>query len=85
MTNGDLVSSEHLRDRGFMATWDQPDNGRMTYPGFPIHYEDLEPVLRPAPLLGQHNAEIVTELAGYKTEDLPRLEAEGVLAIRPPS
>jgi crotonobetainyl-CoA:carnitine CoA-transferase CaiB-like acyl-CoA transferase len=85
MTNGDLVSCEHLRDRGFMATWDQPDNGRMTYPGFPIHYEDLEPVLRPAPLLGQHNAEIVTELAGYKSEDLARLEAEGVLAIRPPS
>jgi crotonobetainyl-CoA:carnitine CoA-transferase CaiB-like acyl-CoA transferase len=84
MTNRDLVGSGHLDDRGFMATWDQPDNGTLTYPGFPIHYGETQVELRPAPLLGQHNTEILTTLLGYRPEDVARLESEGVLATRPP-
>jgi crotonobetainyl-CoA:carnitine CoA-transferase CaiB-like acyl-CoA transferase len=85
MTNRDLVGSGHLDDRGFMVSWDQPDNGTLTYPGFPIHYREMGVDLRPAPLLGQHNEEILTSLLGYRAEDTARLEAEGVIATRPPS
>ena len=38
-----------------------------------------EPLTGPAPLLGQHNAEILTELLGYTDEQVGQLKGEGVI------
>ena len=38
-----------------------------------------EPLTRPAPLLGEHNSEVLTELLGYSKEEVGRLKAEGVI------
>jgi crotonobetainyl-CoA:carnitine CoA-transferase CaiB-like acyl-CoA transferase len=38
-----------------------------------------EPVTNPAPLLGQHNAEILTELLGYPEEHVVKLQEESVI------
>lgn len=38
-----------------------------------------EPLTRPAPLLGQHNAEILTELLGYTEEQVGQLKAEAII------
>src|SRR3984893_2060160 len=40
---------------------------------------DLEPLTAPAPLLGQHNAEVLTEMLGYTDEQVGRLKADGVI------
>jgi crotonobetainyl-CoA:carnitine CoA-transferase CaiB-like acyl-CoA transferase len=40
---------------------------------------DLEPLTAPAPLLGQHNAEVLTEVLGYTDEQVGRLKADGVI------
>ena len=40
-----------------------------------------EPVTRPAPLLGEHNAEVLRERLGYTQEQVDRLEEEGVIAM----
>ena len=34
-----------------------------------------------APLLGQHNMEVLTEMLGYTQEEVDRLERDGVLAM----
>ncbi|HYM97405.1 MAG TPA: CoA transferase [Candidatus Sulfotelmatobacter sp.] len=40
---------------------------------------DPEPIVGPAPLLGQHNADVLTEVLGYTTEQVASLQAEGVV------
>jgi crotonobetainyl-CoA:carnitine CoA-transferase CaiB-like acyl-CoA transferase len=40
-----------------------------------------EPLTGPAPLLGQHNAEVLTEMLGYTKEQVARLEEAGVISM----
>jgi crotonobetainyl-CoA:carnitine CoA-transferase CaiB-like acyl-CoA transferase len=59
-TMGDLLHNEHLRVRGFFATIGHPEAGELTYPGAPWKLGATPWELRtPAPLLGQHNEEIL--------------------------
>jgi crotonobetainyl-CoA:carnitine CoA-transferase CaiB-like acyl-CoA transferase len=37
----------------------------------------------PAPRLGEHTAQVLTELAGYPAERLARLRQEGVIGKEP--
>jgi crotonobetainyl-CoA:carnitine CoA-transferase CaiB-like acyl-CoA transferase len=37
------------------------------------------PVANPAPLLGEHNLEILREMLGYSDQTVADLQAEGVL------
>ena len=69
MTNGDLVQSPHLRERGFIVQWDQPGVGTYDYGGFPIHFSNQpSPEMHPAPALGGHNRQICQELGFTKAE-----------------
>jgi len=38
-----------------------------------------EPLTGPAPLLGQHNAEVLAEMLGYTKEEVGRLKVDGVI------
>src|SRR2546422_2333625 len=40
---------------------------------------DPEPLTAPAPLLGQHNSEVLTEILGYTDDQVGRLKADGVI------
>ena len=85
MTNGDLVESEHLRDRGFIVKWDQPGVGVYEYGGFPIHFSDYpSPKMRPTPALGGHNRQICEDL-GFEPAEIDRFIADGTLVDTPPA
>ena len=78
-TMEDLANDQHFNERGAFAQIDHPAAGRLKYPGRPfIMSETPWEVRRPAPLLGQHNREILQEL-GYSPEDPVRLRAQGVI------
>jgi crotonobetainyl-CoA:carnitine CoA-transferase CaiB-like acyl-CoA transferase len=62
-TMGDLLRNEHLRVRGFFATIGHPEAGELEYPGAPWKFGATPWELRtPAPLLGEHNEEILAAL-----------------------
>jgi crotonobetainyl-CoA:carnitine CoA-transferase CaiB-like acyl-CoA transferase len=60
---GDFVSCEQVRSRDWLQQIEHPMIGPYTAPGFPMRLS-LTPmrVRRPAPLLGQHQNEILSEL-----------------------
>ncbi len=75
-TMGDLIASPHLQARGFFVTVDHPVAGAVTMPGAPYRMSVTPWTLRrPAPCLGQHNAEVF----GAHGLDAAALAAEGVL------
>ena len=84
LTNADLVDGPQLQARGFIATIDSRDAGPQRLPGNPIHFSRRVIPLGAAPILGQHNTEIVGDLLGYSDEALAELAASGTLATAPP-
>lgn len=78
-TTEDLVKDSQLAERGFFIEIDHPAAGRLTYPGAPFRLPQSPfEIRRPAPMLGQHNAEVLGEL-GYDAKDLAALSAAGVI------
>jgi crotonobetainyl-CoA:carnitine CoA-transferase CaiB-like acyl-CoA transferase len=61
-TMGDLLASPHLKARGFFATLDVP-GGRITVPGAPYKLSATPwAIRRPAPRLGEHTKEVLSEV-----------------------
>ncbi len=62
-TPGDFINDPQMKARGFWVEVDHPVTGKQIYPGDPLHAESSPwHVRRPAPLLGQHNQEILDPL-----------------------
>lgn len=75
----DLVNDPHWAAREFWAEIDHPVTGKLKYPGAPFKVAAAPwQVSRPAPLLGQHNNEVYSEL-GYSKDDLIRLRGAGII------
>ena len=78
-TMEELAQDPEFLSRGVFAQIDHPEAGRLDYPGRPfIMNESPWAVNRPAPLLGQHNQEILGSL-GYSGDDIVRLREQGVI------
>ncbi len=79
-TMGDLLNSEHIRERGFFVEIAHPLAGTYKYPGAPLKYGATPWQIRmPAPTLGQHNEEIFGQRLGLASERLEQLKARGVI------
>ena len=78
-TIGDLMQDPVFNQRGAFADISHPEAGELKYPGRPfIMQESPWSVNRPAPLLGQHNQDILGSL-GYSGDDIVRLRQQGVI------
>ena len=75
----DLMESPQYQHRGYFIELDHPVAGRLTYPGMPLRWGDANWELRPAPLLGQHNAQVYSSLLEWTPDDLVRMDAAGVI------
>ncbi len=79
-TMGDLLSSEHLKARGFFVEIAQPAAGTHRYPGAPVKFGRTPWKIRiPAPTLGQHNQEILGRRLGLAPARLEELKRKGVI------
>ena len=79
-TAEDLVEDPHLQDRDFFIEISHPRAGTYRYPGAPYKWSEAKWEVRyPAPLLGQHNQEILQSKLGYSHAEIARLRGAGVV------
>ncbi|MDA3040257.1 MAG: CoA transferase [Actinomycetota bacterium] len=69
------------RERGALTSVEDDVFGRVDVPGFPLHGSAIErrETEPPAPLLGQHNHEVLAGVLGYDDARIARLHDDGVL------
>ncbi len=80
----ETLSHPHFLERSTVRTVADPIAGTFQIPGMPIRTSDY-PADLPyvAPLLGQHNAEILGELLSMSATEIATLAADGVLVEGP--
>jgi crotonobetainyl-CoA:carnitine CoA-transferase CaiB-like acyl-CoA transferase len=76
----EVMEDPHFIDRGFQVEVEHPDLGRsVTYPGAPYLFHGSPwQIQRRAPLLGEHQTEVLDEI-GYGSDEVERLRVEGVV------
>lgn len=80
-TLADVVSDEHLRERGMLYELEHPTMGVVPAYGPPIRYSRSRTVGgTPSPLLGQHTREVLGERLSLSEAELDELERGGVIA-----
>ena len=78
----DQTEDPHLAKRGYLQPVDQPPLGRLLLEGPAFHGTRLpEPIIRPAPALGQHTREICTGLLSMAKSEVEQLIDEAVLEV----
>ena len=75
----ELLEDESLRARGMIAAVEHPQRGTYYTVGCPLVLSDSPVDYRRAPLLGEHNAELLHEIMGYDAAQVDSLRAEGVI------
>ena len=78
-TTADVANDPHLAARGFFQPLAMPGGGEVALPGFPFRMFGTPGEMRPAPALGEHTAEVLTERLGYSKQDVVVLAQRGVV------
>jgi crotonobetainyl-CoA:carnitine CoA-transferase CaiB-like acyl-CoA transferase len=80
----EALQHPHLRQRGTVRTVQDRILGELDVPGFALRFSAFpQPLTLQAPLLGEHNAEILTQWLGYTQDEVQELERRGILRSGP--
>lgn len=79
LDSGDILANEHLRARGMVTTIEHPTRGTFTMLGCAVQLSDSPVTIQPAPLLGQHNTDVLSMLLGLTKADLAGLKEDGII------
>jgi formyl-CoA transferase len=75
---GEILNDPHLQARDMIVGVEHPVRGRYITAGNPVKLSASPTEIKTAPLLGQHNMEILTEL-GYDEAEVATLREEGAI------
>lgn len=77
----DLEKDPQVAENEMIVEWDHPEAGKVRTTGIAIKFSETPGgVFRHAPLLGEHTAELLREVAGYSDDEIHELHESGVVA-----
>ena len=80
----DILGDAQLSARGFYVPIDRAVVGTHLYPGLAQHFSETPLVAdRPAPLLGEHNRKVFSEILGMSDGEIAALEREKIIGTSP--
>ena len=74
----ELMNEPSFTERGILQTVDHP-TGPFKMPSWPVRFDGTPPKVKPSPLLGQHNAEVLTGWLGMSGQEVDALKQEGII------
>jgi crotonobetainyl-CoA:carnitine CoA-transferase CaiB-like acyl-CoA transferase len=86
LTARDLVINPHLRERGYFEVFNNanaPRGGTRLYAGRPFRIPNVPEALTLVSALGQHNVQILREVAQLSEAEMQALLEAGIIATRP--
>jgi crotonobetainyl-CoA:carnitine CoA-transferase CaiB-like acyl-CoA transferase len=75
----ELLNDPSLAERGIMQNVEHPTTGSYTMPAWPVRFDGGALKVKPSPLLGQHNAEVLSEWLGIGSTEVDALRAKGII------
>lgn len=75
----ELHNEPSFEQRGILQTMRHPVSGSYKMPSWPVRFGGAAPPLRSAPLLGEHNIEVLGDWLGMSTSDAEALKRDGVI------
>ena len=77
----ELAADPSLRETGTIVEVDHPERGAYLTVGCPIKMSDSEVTVTRSPLLGEHTAEILSDVLGYSDEEVAELKEAGATEV----
>jgi crotonobetainyl-CoA:carnitine CoA-transferase CaiB-like acyl-CoA transferase len=76
----EVADLELFAAREFFVEVDHKAAGKIKFPGAPVKFSSTQAKTpRPAPLLGEHNAEIYCQMLGHTTDNLVKMKQTGTV------
>ncbi len=75
----ELMADPSLAERGIMQDVEHPTTGHYKMPAWPVRFDGAPPRVKPSPLLGQHNADVLDTWLGIGKSEVEALRAEGII------
>lgn len=73
-TMKEMVKDPQVKHNGMIMTYDHPKVGRVATTGFTVKFSETpQAVYYPAPLLGEHSAEILREVGDYTEQEIDEI------------
>ena len=76
---GEVLADPHLHARDMIVDVDYPTRGTYQTVGCPIKLSDSPAVVQRPPQLGEHTAELLSELCGVSADEIAKLRERGVV------
>lgn len=75
----ELLDDPDFERRGMIQTMPHPAQGGYKMPGWPVRHNGATAPVGPAPLLGEHTAQVLSAWLGLGAEEVRALKADGVI------
>jgi len=75
----EIAEDDGLYATGTMVKVDHPERGEYLSVGCPIKFSDMDVAVERSPLLGEHTAEILSQVLGYSEDEINEIAASGAV------